>query len=297
MWIQGGEAWAEWYPTVRDELLKRQIGPGLLDRQQRLQRVRNGHGADHPADTQRLPADLPTLSWRAASGRSAMTWKRSRCSSRDRSRVFVAASSAADVPGSSWPSEGRAAAREQLAGRLRPRLQAPRDRRTDRLGADRLVRATRRIAGRREGRQEGSPALESSGEAHAGSPGATAAGESAQVVLLARRRPPDAGRRSARRPMRAWRSGPSCSGSSRSRWTLSWWLRPRGDRRGGRASNAQGSAVRPRHARPKWSGWPTAIGSTAASSGWMTRRSSFQVDQKPVEIDRAGAVAVGFDPG
>jgi hypothetical protein len=28
MWLQGGEAWAEWYPTVREELLKRQSGPG-----------------------------------------------------------------------------------------------------------------------------------------------------------------------------------------------------------------------------------------------------------------------------
>ncbi len=29
MWIQGGEAWAEWYPSVRDELLKRQQAPGF----------------------------------------------------------------------------------------------------------------------------------------------------------------------------------------------------------------------------------------------------------------------------
>jgi squalene-hopene cyclase-like protein/prenyltransferase/squalene oxidase-like repeat protein len=29
MWIQGGEAWAEWYPSVRDELLKRQAAPGF----------------------------------------------------------------------------------------------------------------------------------------------------------------------------------------------------------------------------------------------------------------------------
>jgi hypothetical protein len=28
MWIQGGEAWAEWYPAVRDELLKRQSAAG-----------------------------------------------------------------------------------------------------------------------------------------------------------------------------------------------------------------------------------------------------------------------------
>ncbi len=28
MWIQGGEAWAEWYPTVRDELQKRQMLKG-----------------------------------------------------------------------------------------------------------------------------------------------------------------------------------------------------------------------------------------------------------------------------
>ncbi len=28
MWIQGGEAWAEWYPSVRDELLKRQSTTG-----------------------------------------------------------------------------------------------------------------------------------------------------------------------------------------------------------------------------------------------------------------------------
>ena len=28
MWIQGGDAWAEWYPAVRDELLKRQQTPG-----------------------------------------------------------------------------------------------------------------------------------------------------------------------------------------------------------------------------------------------------------------------------
>jgi Squalene-hopene cyclase C-terminal domain/Prenyltransferase and squalene oxidase repeat len=29
MWIQGGEAWAEWYPSVRDELLRRQGAPGF----------------------------------------------------------------------------------------------------------------------------------------------------------------------------------------------------------------------------------------------------------------------------
>ncbi len=28
MWIHGGEAWAEWYPTVRDELLRRQSATG-----------------------------------------------------------------------------------------------------------------------------------------------------------------------------------------------------------------------------------------------------------------------------
>jgi hypothetical protein len=28
MWIQGGEAWAEWYPTVRDELLRRKSAGG-----------------------------------------------------------------------------------------------------------------------------------------------------------------------------------------------------------------------------------------------------------------------------
>ena len=28
MWLQGGDAWAEWYPAVRDELLSRQSAAG-----------------------------------------------------------------------------------------------------------------------------------------------------------------------------------------------------------------------------------------------------------------------------
>ena len=28
MWIQGGSAWAEWYPAIRDELLSRQSAAG-----------------------------------------------------------------------------------------------------------------------------------------------------------------------------------------------------------------------------------------------------------------------------
>jgi hypothetical protein len=28
MWIQGGDAWAEWYPMIRDELLRRQSAVG-----------------------------------------------------------------------------------------------------------------------------------------------------------------------------------------------------------------------------------------------------------------------------
>ena len=41
------------------------VGVGILDRQRRLQRVRNGHGAHHPADTQRLLAHFSTMSGRA----------------------------------------------------------------------------------------------------------------------------------------------------------------------------------------------------------------------------------------
>ena len=43
------------------------VGVGLLARHRRLQRIRNGHGADHPPDTQRLLAHLSTLSGRAVS--------------------------------------------------------------------------------------------------------------------------------------------------------------------------------------------------------------------------------------
>ncbi len=60
MWIQGGEAWAEWYPTVRDELLRRQSAAGYWTGHG-LQRIRDRHGADHPSDPQRFPADLPAL--------------------------------------------------------------------------------------------------------------------------------------------------------------------------------------------------------------------------------------------
>src|SRR5262249_36329009 len=28
MWIQGGDAWSEWYPAIRDELLRRQLASG-----------------------------------------------------------------------------------------------------------------------------------------------------------------------------------------------------------------------------------------------------------------------------
>ena len=65
MWLEGGEPWAEWYPAVRNELLRRQSASGYWTRQRRLQRIWNGHGADHPADTQRLLAHLSTLSERA----------------------------------------------------------------------------------------------------------------------------------------------------------------------------------------------------------------------------------------
>ena len=33
MWLRGGDDWAEWYPAIRDELLKRQSRSGLLGRQ------------------------------------------------------------------------------------------------------------------------------------------------------------------------------------------------------------------------------------------------------------------------
>ena len=29
MWIQGGDAWSEWFPTAREELLRRQMAPGF----------------------------------------------------------------------------------------------------------------------------------------------------------------------------------------------------------------------------------------------------------------------------
>ena len=60
MWLRGGDDWAEWYPAIRDELIRRQSAVGLLDRQH-LQRVRHGHGAHHPPDSQQLPADLSAL--------------------------------------------------------------------------------------------------------------------------------------------------------------------------------------------------------------------------------------------
>ncbi len=65
MWLEGGEPWAEWYPAIRNELIHRQIGVGILDRQRRLQRIRNGHGAHHPPDTQRLLAHFSTMNGRA----------------------------------------------------------------------------------------------------------------------------------------------------------------------------------------------------------------------------------------
>ena len=51
MWIHGGEAWAEWYPTGPRRTAQAPVGDGVLARHG-LQRIRNGHGADHPPDPQ-----------------------------------------------------------------------------------------------------------------------------------------------------------------------------------------------------------------------------------------------------
>ena len=67
MWLRGGDDWAEWYPAIRNELLHRQAATGLLERQH-LQRIRHGDGADHPPDSQQLPADLSAIEYRLAEG-------------------------------------------------------------------------------------------------------------------------------------------------------------------------------------------------------------------------------------
>ena len=94
MWIRGGDDWNEWYPGDPQRADPAPVGRRLLDRQH-LQRVRHGHGPDHPPDPEQLLADLPTLSGTSSPGGQVSDGRRS----------------IAIVDG----SRGRAAARSSLA--------------------------------------------------------------------------------------------------------------------------------------------------------------------------------------
>ena len=63
-----------------------------------------------------------------------------------------------------------------------------------------------------------------------------------------------------------------------------------------RRSTRCGTAFASSRARTKSSGSRTATGSPAAFLGWTTGRSRSRSTASRVEIDRAGIVAVGFDP-
>ena len=54
MWTAGGDYWAEWYPAIRDELIRRQQRR-LLGRPD-LPPLRHGDGLHHPPGAQQLPA-------------------------------------------------------------------------------------------------------------------------------------------------------------------------------------------------------------------------------------------------
>ncbi len=65
MWLAGRRALGGVVSGGSNELINRQSSAGILDRQRCLQRVWYGDGLDHLADSQRLLADLSTMSGRA----------------------------------------------------------------------------------------------------------------------------------------------------------------------------------------------------------------------------------------
>ena len=133
---------------------------------------------------------------------------------------------------SSWPSAGRARGAGQLSGRLRPGLQGLADRRTESLRADRLLRGVRRSRSRRRTARRNALPLDRLVKLTRDYPRRDRGGREQPGRAPGRRRSADAGRRSAPRPMRASRFGPSCWGSWRSPWTASWdWSSRRRARR------------------------------------------------------------------
>ena len=78
MWIRGGDDWNDWYPGDPRRTAPAAESVGLLDRQH-LQRIRHGHGPDHPPDAQQLPADLPAIESKGAVRDHALPRASGRC--------------------------------------------------------------------------------------------------------------------------------------------------------------------------------------------------------------------------
>ena len=60
MWHAGGEAWAAWYPAIRDELLV-QAAAGWIVGRCDLFRICNGNGLHYLTDPEQQPADFSAV--------------------------------------------------------------------------------------------------------------------------------------------------------------------------------------------------------------------------------------------
>ena len=140
MWLEGGEPWAEWYPAIRNELIRRQSASGYWTDGSVCNEYGTAMALIILADTQRLLAHLSTMSGRRSRA----------CYSRERRHAPVTVRSGARGGTSCWPClPGRHGGLVQCAAAaaasVRSGLQGALDRWAHGLGTTRLARARRPI--------------------------------------------------------------------------------------------------------------------------------------------------------